>query len=62
MREWIKVEDRLPENLQTVLIYHHVYGYLIAMFDKNHGFYPRGVGRTYGVSHWMPLPEPPESP
>ena len=48
---WIPVEERLPEEGQVVLLY---YG-----GDTD----PIAVGKYLGlggVTHWMPLPEPPE--
>jgi hypothetical protein len=49
-RRWIPVEERLPEEGEVVLLY---YG-----GDTD----PIAVGKYLGlggVTHWMPLPEPP---
>ncbi len=50
--EWISVEDRLPEKPMTCLVYVEHYGIYVSFY--NEGFY------TKYVTHWMPLPEPPE--
>jgi hypothetical protein len=55
LTRWIPVGERLPEPL----VYVPVYG------SGNHGF-ERGALSQFGlffpewVTHWMPLPEPPE--
>jgi hypothetical protein len=69
--EWIKCEDRLPEEDQNIIVY-------IPKFNDNHvimeGIY-QGLSddgkenifsdqfTTYhysNVTHWMPMPLPPE--
>jgi Protein of unknown function (DUF551) len=61
--EWISIKDRLPENQSTVLIYGN--GYDVQYFEDN-GFYDFeidyefSVNKTENVTHWMPLPIPPE--
>lgn len=54
---WISVKDRLPNFEQTVLAY--------SGEELGIGFaYLDGDGKWYGdcgdVTHWMPLPAPPE--
>lgn len=58
---WISVEEELPKELQTVIIYNgdvdaacYAYGYFetIDQYETN---------VIDGVTHWMPLPEPPEA-
>ena len=57
--QWIKVTDRLPEFSETVLFCTNM-GYV------SHAFYDGAwietfIGMEYtNVTHWMPLPEPPE--
>ena len=64
---WISVKDRLPENEQTVLAYYNFggkckirfYGTLTYYaFDPEPHWQHEGTGLK--VTHWMPLPEPPE--
>ncbi len=66
--EWISVKDRLPEHGQDVIVYgpDGVVAYVTYMANDNllyTGFY-FDVGGEYitllkGITHWMPLPEPP---
>ncbi|MBD2803045.1 DUF551 domain-containing protein [Xenorhabdus sp. M] len=62
---WISVDKSLPEPIETVLIVisGRVFcGYL--SMDEEHGFYIPSTS-TYmdlnAVSHWQPLPFPPEN-
>ena len=53
MSEWISVKDRLPEHGQLVLVCGDYWN-----IEK----YPHWSG-TFdcpGVTHWMPLPDPPK--
>ena len=60
MNEWIKTTDRLPEDDRHVLcltrtkkgLWNVVIGYYMDGFWR--------VGMNSNVTHWMPLPEPPE--
>ena len=59
--EWIKVEDKQPEQGEYVLcVYKHYMPFI--------GYYTGEWGRfkcvddpdgTFNISHWMPLPESP---
>lgn len=53
-RQWIPVGERLPEESGLYLIYYYD--------DKAYGgaWYNANIGFDCGVTHWMPLPEPPE--
>lgn len=58
MSEWIRVKERLPEENTRVL----TAGFGIVTV----GTLYRGIwwdsttgDRSYGITHWMPLPEPP---
>ena len=59
MSEWISVKERLPD-IETWVLVHCVNGKItsdlrIAPFGKFM------ISPVYGeVTHWMPLPEPPE--
>lgn len=61
---WISVEERLPEDRDWVLVWHT--GYLTAKKAKyKDNDFPIWIIDGYGdqpgeVTHWMPLPEPPE--
>lgn len=63
---WISVKEKLPtRNYSTVIIYDPelIEGMAIAIFDgRNFNAISNGVaGDIYKtVTHWMPLPEPPE--
>ena len=56
---WIPVTERLPEDRRTVLA--TVGGVVCAAF---YGNYTWAEVETYSIfypTHWMPIPEPPES-
>lgn len=63
---WISVEDRLPENLTSVIVHRKDGGVFIWEYfdtsptdecwvDDNMNVYS-----FYDVTHWQPLPEPPK--
>lgn len=63
--EWISVEDRLPDSKgQWVLVYAD--GAMACLgYDSRRGFADWILSAALnvcieGVTHWMPLPEPPE--
>lgn len=57
--EWISVEERVPDNGETVLTVDNE-GYMIvaSWYELGGWFLP--VCRANPVTHWMPLPVPPE--
>lgn len=66
-KEWIPVTERLPEKGQEVLAYRgdffgdmmNTYTYLgSGNWEDDYGY--RGSAEHEGITHWMPLPEPPE--
>lgn len=63
MSEWISVKDRLPEENINVLIYRrnmmNVYTYFgHGEWEDDYGYWTRT--EDDGITHWMPLPEPPK--
>jgi len=55
--EWVSVEERLPEKSGTYLIH------VAPHWTGTCGYYNDGSGWKPGegvVTHWMPLPGPPE--
>lgn len=65
-RSWISVKDRLPERTMPphdVLVYHDLNcGMYIdrAWYSREKNKWRNGLGMNLKVTHWMPLPEPPE--
>lgn len=62
VQQWISVKDRLPEEYETVLAYD---GDCVepSVFYGDYGFYELDkyeADPLCGVTHWMPLPEPPK--
>ena len=63
MSEWISVEDRLPKiDSKDVLFYDPGFGVKIGCYcglryDEHEW---RDNSSYTNVTHWMPLPEPPE--
>lgn len=58
--EWIKVSDRLPQNLFDT-IFCDMDGNVGAGFiDHNGEWKLPGDIPLYNITHWMPLPKPPK--
>lgn len=57
--QWISVEDRLPEEDSVVLVFDGLYVWIAY---RNHvlGTWNVEGDSVRAVTHWMPLPEPPE--
>lgn len=63
MSEWIKCSEQMPMACRDVIITDRDMVARVAWFnDRNDAWYVTGVGwfPRYEVTHWMPLPEPPE--
>ena len=67
VNRWISCSERLPEPLQNVIVCTDIKTVTVAWINGDcWHFADTGNGRIefYGfdeVTHWMPLPEPPES-
>jgi hypothetical protein len=55
---WISVKDRMPEEGVDVLVYLNRKDADVDFVDKSGNFFYYDEGK---VTHWRPLPEPPES-
>jgi hypothetical protein len=63
MSEWISVKERLPDNAFDVIVCDKSGFRRIAWWnDCKNEWRPEGEGSGPGseVTHWMPLPDPPE--
>lgn len=65
--EWISVKDRLPESQADVLVvafwherWQTMMGWHSDMGKKWRVITPHGEREPGGVTHWMPLPAPPD--
>lgn len=67
VQEWISVKDGLPKHNQRVLVYGTANIQMVAIYDaisKGRHWLICGtwyVEMTQEVTHWMPLPHPPDS-
>ena len=64
VQEWIPVDDRLPEDWTDVLVSSR-FGFLeTAVYTGNPGKWRIGWNgdmlEADSITHWMPLPQPPE--
>ncbi len=70
--EWIECSDRLPDHLQSVKFKVNLPFECEGFFEKNeeggYQFFHKSIVSEkkiysiYGVTHWMPLSEPPNEP
>ena len=59
--KWIPVTERLPEELENVLAYTDVGSFAETAHWTGHRWEKTWDFEVlYGVTHWMPLPEPPK--
>lgn len=57
--KWISVKDRMPEDFKTVIVLRDdLPGGLVDVTWVIAGLW--GVPKGVNVTHWMPMPEPPE--
>ncbi len=65
MSEWISVDDRLPEDFDPVLMFAtksrswYGVGFWCGGRVSFNGVSAHPSAVDFGVTHWMPLPEPP---
>ena len=52
--EWVSVEERMPEPTHCVLVYTTDYSIEVDAIGSD------GEWMAYEVTHWMPLPAPPD--
>jgi len=58
--EWVKVEDRLPENRTNVLVVSNSGNVHMAEFKHGLFIHEDGVSSVYNPTHWRTLPQPPK--
>lgn len=71
-KAWISVKDSLPDPYQRVLVSNSDEGVFRAYRDSDNDEFPSwqcspqgsyaGDGCVFGITHWMPLPSPPDKP
>jgi len=61
MSEWISVEDELPKHMRYCLVCVRGFVEMARLSPEEKPRWTDFLGRQlYEVSHWMPLPKPPE--
>ena len=62
MSEWINAKNRLPAVLSRVLVYDPDEGYCTIAEGYKNGWALEdfSMGGFEKITHWMPLPKPPE--
>ena len=62
--EWIKTSEKLPEQYQQVIYYFRHTGVSCGKYERTSDgdiFHSLNGFLCDDVTHWMPLPEPPEN-
>ncbi|HBC6400701.1 TPA: DUF551 domain-containing protein [Escherichia coli] len=60
---WISCSERMPDDRQEVVVQTHSGWRYIAFYESHSGLFydsPEGDVEYVSVTHWMPLPEPPQ--
>ncbi|HHU9794781.1 TPA: ead/Ea22-like family protein [Escherichia coli] len=60
---WISCSERMPDDGQEVVVQTHSGWRYIAFYESHSGLFydsPEGDAEYVLVTHWMPLPEPPQ--
>ena len=60
---WISCSERMPDDGQEVVVQTHSGWRYIAFYESHSGLFydsPEGDVEYVLVTHWMPLPEPPQ--
>lgn len=73
MTDWISVKERLPDDgVEVLACYNNIYKVLDKKIDSFEiemlRYFSSGIGKWVdrtnyeyvGITHWMPLPEPPK--
>jgi hypothetical protein len=61
--KWIPVTEKLPEEKHAVIVWEPKYlNPYICVLSEGDWYVFGGYGvKVYGVTHWMPLPQPPKA-
>lgn len=63
MSEWISVQNELPEKLTRVIIFDNGgFGAVTGRLGSSGWYLEGSLDFHANITHWMPLPEPPEQP
>jgi len=57
--KWISVEDELPKDIKSVLVYYQNRMITISAYLEKLGWW-RIDGYCSEITHWQPLPQPPK--
>ena len=55
--EWISAEDRMPEEDGDYLVFFPDGDIEVVYYSKKYMFH---IYHSHMITHWMPLPDPPE--
>ena len=58
--QWIPVSERLPEYSELVLVYSPGFSPEVDYLKTSNKFTVEHVAESHHVTHWQPLPAPPE--